>query len=143
LEWGVIAPYSWQVERMKAELRKNHTLAQRLAEGALQVGTVDSFQGQERDLILFSCTRSNPRGNLGFVDDRQRLNVALSRARQKLIVLADGATIEARVPSRHAEEPAHEQENRRSLQALMNYTRRLGSAIRLGRDWSAALSTYT
>ena len=91
---GVIAPYRWQVEGIENRVRQHEELKVLLSDGVLQVGTVDSFQGQEKDLIIFSCTRSNPQGRLGFVDNRQRLNVALSRARCRLIVLADGNAVE-------------------------------------------------
>ena len=54
---------------------------------------MDGFQGQERDIILISLTRSNEQGEIGFLADTRRMNVALTRAKRKLIVLGDSATI--------------------------------------------------
>ena len=59
----------------------------------LTISTVDGFQGQERDIMLISLTRSNPQGEIGFLADTRRMNVALTRAKRKLIVLGDSATI--------------------------------------------------
>ena len=94
LSVGVIAPYRRQVEELTRLAKRVAILKQLIAQGQLQIGTVDSFQGQERDLILFSCTRSNDAGEFGFADNKQRLNVALSRARARLIVLVDGSTVQ-------------------------------------------------
>ena len=59
----------------------------------LTIDTIDGFQGQERDLILISLVRSNARGEIGFLSDTRRMNVALTRARRKLIVIGDSATL--------------------------------------------------
>ena len=59
----------------------------------LAVNTIDSFQGQERDVIYISLVRSNENGEIGFLADTRRMNVALTRARKKLVVIGDSATI--------------------------------------------------
>ena len=59
----------------------------------ISVNTIDSFQGQERDIVYISMTRSNTDGNVGFLTDTRRMNVAMTRARKKLIVIGDSATL--------------------------------------------------
>jgi len=80
---AVIAPYSAQVRR----------LCRALPDEAVEVDTVDGFQGREKELVLISCVRSNTGGDLGFLADRRRMNVALTRARRRLIVVGDSATL--------------------------------------------------
>lgn len=80
---AVIAPYKEQVELLK-------TL---LAETPVEVNTVDGFQGQERDVVYISLTRSNPNGIIGFLSDYRRMNVAMTRARLKLVMIGDSATL--------------------------------------------------
>ena len=57
------------------------------------MGTVDSFQGQERDIIYISLVRSNEMGEIGFLSDIRRMNVAMTRARKKLVIVGDSATL--------------------------------------------------
>ena len=59
----------------------------------IDVDTIDSFQGQERDIIYIVLVRSNVKGEIGFLSDYRRMNVAMTRARKKLIVIGDSATI--------------------------------------------------
>ena len=76
-----ISPYSSQVEMAKAELKN------------INVSTIDAFQGQEADVIILSLVRSNSQGKIGFLSDYRRMNVALTRAKKKLIVIGDSATL--------------------------------------------------
>lgn len=80
---AVIAPYAAQVQLLR-------TL---LPEDALEVDTVDAFQGREKEAVVVSLTRSNEYGELGFVADVRRMNVALTRARKRLVVIGDSATM--------------------------------------------------
>ena len=59
----------------------------------LSVGTVDSLQGQERDIIAITLKRSNPQGEIGFLSDIRRMNVGMTRARRKLLLLGDPSTL--------------------------------------------------
>jgi superfamily I DNA and/or RNA helicase len=87
---AVIAPYDAQVQRLR------QLLAARIDEG-LEVDTVDGFQGREKEAVVVSLTRSNDAGEVGFLADVRRMNVALTRARKKLVVVGDSATV-----SRHS-----------------------------------------
>jgi superfamily I DNA and/or RNA helicase len=60
---------------------------------AITVNTIDSFQGQERDVVYISLTRSNADSTIGFLSDVRRMNVAMTRARKKLVVIGDSATL--------------------------------------------------
>jgi superfamily I DNA and/or RNA helicase len=100
-EIAVISPYEAQVQRLR------QLLAVHLERG-LEVDTVDGFQGREKDAVIVSLVRSNEAGEVGFLADVRRMNVALTRARMKLVVVGDGATV-ARHPFydrflRHAEQ---------------------------------------
>ncbi len=89
-EWAVIVPYRAQVARITAALAPqigNSELAR------LNVGTVDSFQGGERDVILFGFTRSNSEGRVGFLSELRRANVAFTRAKHQLILVGDLSTL--------------------------------------------------
>ncbi|MGB1031791.1 MAG: AAA domain-containing protein, partial [Flavobacteriales bacterium] len=84
LEVGVISPYRAQVELLRETLVPQKNLI---------VQTIDGFQGQEKDVIYISLVRSNEAGNIGFLKDRRRMNVAMTRAKKKLIIIGDSATI--------------------------------------------------
>ena len=60
---------------------------------AIEIGSVDGFQGREKEAVVLSMVRSNPEGDIGFLADVRRTNVALTRARRKLIVIGDSATL--------------------------------------------------
>jgi DNA polymerase III delta prime subunit len=90
---GVIAPYGAQVTTVRYALAGALGLAARDPWLFDNVATVDSFQGQERDVIVVSLTRSNDEGTVGFLSDLKRLNVTLSRAREQLIVVGDLSTL--------------------------------------------------
>jgi superfamily I DNA and/or RNA helicase len=88
---GVIAPYRHQVEALKEAVHNTAALQPFLH--AITVNTIDSFQGQERDVIYISLTRSNADSTIGFLSELRRTNVALTRARKKLVVIGDSATL--------------------------------------------------
>jgi superfamily I DNA and/or RNA helicase len=89
-DWAVIVPYRAQVELVQKRLSAVLGDGGRSAD---QVGTVDSFQGGERDLIIYGFTRSNPTGDIGFLRELRRLNVAVSRAKQQLVLVGDLETL--------------------------------------------------
>ncbi len=64
-----------------------------LLQRRLSVGSVDSFQGQERDIIAITLTRSNPQGEIGFLSDIRRMNVGMTRARRKLLLVGASSTL--------------------------------------------------
>ncbi|BCB81233.1 hypothetical protein GCM10022251_62750 [Phytohabitans flavus] len=88
-EWAVIAPYKAQVALLAQRLRAM------LGETAIvdRIGTVDTFQGRECDIVLYSFTRSNDAGRVGFLSELRRLNVAVTRAREQLILIGDFSTL--------------------------------------------------
>ena len=91
IDVGIISPYRAQVQLLRKELRKREFF--RPYRHLLTVNTVDGFQGQERDIILISLVRSNDGGDIGFLRDLRRMNVAITRARMKLIILGSSETI--------------------------------------------------
>ena len=91
IDVGIISPYRAQVQLLRKELRKREFF--RPYRHLLTVNTVDSFQGQERDIILISLVRSNDGGDIGFLRDLRRMNVAITRARMKLIILGSSETM--------------------------------------------------
>ncbi|MGI9148749.1 MAG: AAA domain-containing protein [Chloroflexota bacterium] len=90
---GVIAPYAAQVAAARQALADALGLPARDPWLVDNVATVDGFQGQERDVILVSLTRSNADGSVGFLTDLKRLNVTLSRARKQLVIIGDLSTL--------------------------------------------------
>ncbi len=92
---GVIAPYRAQINYLKDAIEENAQLNGWLQHRVLSVGTVDSFQGQERDIIAISLTRSNHHGEIGFLSDIRRMNVGMTRARRKLLLVGDSSTLSA------------------------------------------------
>jgi ATP-dependent RNA/DNA helicase IGHMBP2 len=92
---GVIAPYRAQINYLKDAIEQNEQLNRLLQHRLLSVGTVDSFQGQERDVIAISLTRSNSSGDIGFLADIRRMNVGMTRARRKLLLVGDSSTLSA------------------------------------------------
>lgn len=88
---GVIAPYKDQIYALNDAMANNSGL-QRF-KGSIVINTIDSFQGQEKDIIYISMTRSNSDGTIGFLKDYRRMNVAMTRARKKLVVIGDSATL--------------------------------------------------
>ena len=90
LSIGIIAPYKEQLEaiRLAVENAGSPPFGQQLS-----INTVDSFQGQERDIILISMTRSNPDSRIGFLSEIRRMNVAMTRAKKKLVIIGDSSTL--------------------------------------------------
>ncbi|WP_281950531.1 IGHMBP2 family helicase [Nitrosophilus kaiyonis] len=82
---GVISPYLSQVKRIKSSLHNEEIL--------VEVKSVDGFQGREKEVIIISFVRSNEEGNIGFLKDLRRLNVAITRAKRKLICIGDENTL--------------------------------------------------
>lgn len=91
IDVGVISPYRAQVQYLRRLIRKRESF--KPYRHSISVNTVDGFQGQERDIILISLVRSNDQGQIGFLNDLRRMNVAITRARMKLIILGDKATL--------------------------------------------------
>lgn len=91
LDIGIIAPYKEQIELLKEKLLVFDYSSYAVNE--LDVKTIDGFQGEERDVIYISLVRSNPNSEIGFLSDIRRMNVALTRAKKKLVVVMDTATI--------------------------------------------------
>ena len=91
IDVGIISPYRAQVQYLKKLIKKYEFFKpyRRL----ISVNTVDGFQGQERDVILISLVRSNDEGQIGFLKDLRRMNVAMTRARMKLIILGNKETM--------------------------------------------------
>lgn len=92
---GVVTPYNGQVQLIKSMLASDEeygALSEALS-STVEVNSVDGYQGRERDIIIFSAVRSNRKGNVGFLSDWRRLNVALTRAKSALLVVGDMETL--------------------------------------------------
>ncbi|PIQ27433.1 IGHMBP2 family helicase [bacterium (Candidatus Blackallbacteria) CG17_big_fil_post_rev_8_21_14_2_50_48_46] len=90
LTLGIISPYREQVNLLQSLLEKRPEIQEFFQ---ISIDTVDGFQGQERDLIYISLVRSNDQGEIGFLKDTRRMNVAMTRAKKKLVVVGDSATL--------------------------------------------------
>jgi superfamily I DNA and/or RNA helicase len=115
--WAVIVPYRAQVQFLTARLTTmlgDETLV------TDNVGTVDAFQGGERDIICYSFTRSNRAGRVGFLAELRRINVAITRAKQQLVLLGDLTTLCS----------ARDVRFRELMQALQRHTARHGEIHR-------------
>lgn len=88
---AIISPYKEQIRILKEQLLNNPDLLPHADD--ISINTIDSFQGQERDVVYISLTRSNTDGEIGFLSDIRRMNVAMTRARKKLVVIGDSATL--------------------------------------------------
>ncbi len=84
-EIAVITPYNAQVAKLRLLLERRYD--------RLEVGSVDGFQGREKEAVIISTVRSNPRGQVGFLADERRMNVAVTRARRHVAIIGDSATI--------------------------------------------------
>ena len=91
LDIGIISPYKGQVQLLRRMLRRDSYW--KPLRHLISVNTVDGFQGQERDIILISMVRQNEQGQVGFLSDLRRMNVAITRARMKLIIIGHSPTL--------------------------------------------------
>lgn len=91
IDVGVISPYRAQVQYLRQQLKKREFF--KPFRSLISINTVDGFQGQERDIIMISLVRANDEGQIGFLRDLRRMNVAITRARMKLIILGDASTL--------------------------------------------------
>ena len=91
IDFGIISPYKAQVQYLRQLIRKDAFF--KPFRSQITINTVDGFQGQERDVILISLVRANEDGQIGFLNDLRRMNVAITRARMKLIILGDASTL--------------------------------------------------
>lgn len=129
-EIGVIVPYANHVRAIQNAIRKQRSGPEL---GQLQtplnelVASVDSFQGQERELIIFTFTRSNRHGTVGFLADWRRLNVAMTRARKQLILVGDLSTL-ARQPKTSSRKDA---EFKQAMLTLRSFCQQRGALIAL------------
>lgn len=85
IDVGLISPYKAQVQYLRQLLKRDPFF--KPFRSAITVNTVDGFQGQERDILIISLVRANEEGQIGFLNDLRRMNVAITRARMKLIIL--------------------------------------------------------
>lgn len=88
---GVISPYKVQARYLQTQIKKNQYF--KPFRNLITVNTVDGFQGQERDIMFISLVRSNEQGQIGFLSDLRRMNVAITRARMKLVIIGDVQTL--------------------------------------------------
>lgn len=91
VDFAVISPYQAQIHLLRRLIRRSNKL--RPIRKHITVETVDAFQGQERDVVILSFVRQNEAGQIGFLQDLRRINVAMTRARHKLMLVGDSATL--------------------------------------------------
>jgi len=128
-EAGIIVPYKNHVMEIRNAIRKHKNNKFKSITAPLDefVATVDSFQGQERDLIIFPFTRSNKAGKIGFVKDWRRLNVAMTRTKKQLVMIGDISTLTMESNSKEIDEM--EVYFRNSVKQLVEYTKQFGQFI--------------
>ena len=91
VDFGIISPYRAQVQYLRGLIKRDAYL--RPLRAQITVNTVDAFQGQERDVVMVSLVRANEAGQIGFLSDLRRMNVAITRARYKLVILGSAQTL--------------------------------------------------
>lgn len=136
-EMGVIVPYKLHVQEIQREISSRQRVGElRGLPSPINelVASVDSYQGQERDLIVFTFTRSNPRGAVGFLADWRRLNVAMTRAKRQLVMIGDFSTL-AKPPK----PGSRDAEFKRAMMRLRSFVSKNGQLIRAS-DWLPALT---
>ena len=92
IDFGLISPYKAQVKYLRTKIKKSAVL--KPIKPQLSINTIDGFQGQERDVVMISLVRSNDDGRIGFLSDLRRMNVAITRARMKVIIVGDASTLQ-------------------------------------------------
>lgn len=127
-EIGIIVPYANHVKAIQKAIKKEQKRG-RLTELTMPlnelVASVDSFQGQERDLIIFTFTRSNRNGKVGFLSDWRRLNVAQTRAKKQLVMIGDSQTL----TNGFNREGAHDLEFKQAMFLLRDSLYRVGALL--------------
>ena len=93
ITFGIISPYAAQVDLFRKRIKEYCYFEQFLSRKLISIRSIDGFQGQERDVIAISLVRSNPYSNIGFLADYRRINVAMTRAKKKLILIGDSSTL--------------------------------------------------
>ena len=91
IDFGIISPYKAQVQYLRNKIKADASL--KPYRSLFTVNTVDGFQGQERDVIFISLVRANEEGQIGFLNDLRRMNVAITRARMKLVIMGEAETL--------------------------------------------------
>lgn len=91
IDFGLISPYKNQVQRLRQLVKQSATL--KPIKRSITINTIDGFQGQERDVVLISLVRANEEGNIGFLRELRRMNVAITRAKMKLIIVGVADTL--------------------------------------------------
>lgn len=91
IDFGLISPYKAQVQYLRSKVKSSNFF--RPFRSSITINTVDGFQGQERDVVFISLVRANENGQIGFLNDLRRMNVAITRARMKLVILGEAATL--------------------------------------------------
>ena len=91
IDVGIISPYRAQVQLLRSMIKRSEFF--RPYRKLISVNTVDGFQGQERDIVIISLVRSNSNGQIGFLSDLRRMNVAITRARMKLVIMGNAETM--------------------------------------------------
>ena len=91
IDFGIISPYKAQVQYLRNKIKADASL--KPYRSLFTVNTVDGFQGQERDVIFISLVRTNEEGQIGFLNDLRRMNVAITRARMKLVIMGEADTL--------------------------------------------------
>ena len=92
IDFGLISPYKAQVKYLRSKIKKSAVL--KPIKQQLSINTIDGFQGQERDVVMISLVRSNDDGRIGFLSDLRRMNVAITRARMKVMIVGDASTLQ-------------------------------------------------
>eukprot|EP00605_Chrysophyceae_sp_TOSAG23-4_P000608 GSChrysophyteH1.ASY1.ANO1.685.1 assembled CDS len=91
---GIITPYAEQLSALRRAFRENDQGSLSSSAPDLELNTVDGFQGREKDIIVISCVRANDEGSIGFLSDRRRMNVALTRAKHGMFVIGNAETLQ-------------------------------------------------